>query len=324
MGRSVAGVALLLLVVLAAQRNWQEASAALRRIEAQSVAASLVLALAGLFASAVTWWVVLRGLGVHSLRLPGAARVYLLGQLGKYAPGSVWAFVAQMELANRVGVARTTCVAAGVFAVLVNFVVGAALGLPAIALLPIDPVLSWLAVGLIAAAFVALLVRPIRLRLRALLPDRLAGHRLRPTRRALLLAAPWSVVSFAMYGSALAVILVDLGVGVQHALWMGATAVPLAMTVGFLVVVAPSGIGVREAVLVAALAGTLSVAHALAAALVFRLVLTVADVGAAVIVLPLGRMSRSGTTSALQATGPVHGSVGAAGSQGVARTRRRV
>jgi len=65
----------------------------------------------------------------------------------------------------------------------------------------------------------------------------------------------------------------------------------LAMTLGFVVVVAPSGIGVREAVLVAALAPVLDTPEALAIALVARLLFTVADLIAAAVVTPIRNRS---------------------------------
>jgi uncharacterized membrane protein YbhN (UPF0104 family) len=59
------------------------------------------------------------------------------------------------------------------------------------------------------------------------------------------------------------------------------------MTAGFIVIVAPSGIGVREAVIVAALAPVLNTSAALAVALVLRLLFTVADLVAAAATVPI-------------------------------------
>jgi len=61
----------------------------------------------------------------------------------------------------------------------------------------------------------------------------------------------------------------------------------LAMTVGFIVVVAPSGIGIREAIIVAVLAPVLNGPEALAVALVARLLFTLADLVAAAVVVPV-------------------------------------
>jgi uncharacterized membrane protein YbhN (UPF0104 family) len=54
-----------------------------------------------------------------------------------------------------------------------------------------------------------------------------------------------------------------------------------------LVILAPSGIGVRDAVIVAALSPVLTSSDALAVALVARLLFTLADLVAALVVLPL-------------------------------------
>jgi hypothetical protein len=59
------------------------------------------------------------------------------------------------------------------------------------------------------------------------------------------------------------------------------------MGVGLLVVVAPSGIGVREAIVVAVLAPVLNGSEALAVALVARLIFTLADLLAAAVVVPV-------------------------------------
>ena len=67
----------------------------------------------------------------------------------------------------------------------------------------------------------------------------------------------------------------------------GLGGVALAMTLGVLVVIVPSGIGVREAIIVGALSPVLSSSDALAVALVARLVFTLADLLAALAVLPI-------------------------------------
>lgn len=71
---------------------------------------SVVLAfgciLAGTFTSLMAWRTLLADEG-HRLRIAPAAQIFLVGQLGKYLPGSVWAVVVQMELARRHRVPRS-------------------------------------------------------------------------------------------------------------------------------------------------------------------------------------------------------------------------
>ena len=49
------------------------------------------------FANLQAWQVLLAGLG-SPLRTTTAGRIFFIGQLGKYIPGSVWPILTQMEL----------------------------------------------------------------------------------------------------------------------------------------------------------------------------------------------------------------------------------
>jgi uncharacterized membrane protein YbhN (UPF0104 family) len=106
-------------------------------------------------------------------------------------------------------------------------------------------------------------------------------------------AASFSGASWLLYGVALSILAVGAGAEPSATLLVALPAVALAMTVGFLVVISPSGIGVREAVLVAVLAPVLPPSTALAVALVLRVVFTLADLLAAAATLPI-RISRVG------------------------------
>jgi uncharacterized membrane protein YbhN (UPF0104 family) len=77
--------------------------------------------------------------------------------------------------------------------------------------------------------------------------------------------------------------------GGQFAVYVGVFAV--AWVAGFVAVFAPGGIGVREAVIAALLAGRLGEVHAIALAATSRLVLAAVDLagGAAALSLPLIR-----------------------------------
>src|SRR5262249_25679279 len=65
----------------------------------------LVAGVLGLGGWMMAWRAILTGLGSR-LPLRAAVRVYFVSQLGKYIPGSVWALVAQMELAKEHHVPR--------------------------------------------------------------------------------------------------------------------------------------------------------------------------------------------------------------------------
>jgi hypothetical protein len=99
------------------------------------------------------------------------------------------------------------------------------------------------------------------------------------TTRAVLAGAGWLLVSFGCYGVATFLLARDLApaVGGPRLLALSVGGYALAWTAGFLVLVLPAGAGVREGVLVLALAPALPREAALVLAVVARLLATVAD-----------------------------------------------
>lgn len=106
--------------VLALRARWDEAGAALVALSPWTVAGALAAALAGLGTQMLAWRALLADLG-SPLPVPVAARVMFVGQLGKYVPGSVWAFLAQVELARDRAVPRYRAAAATVLAIDLSF-----------------------------------------------------------------------------------------------------------------------------------------------------------------------------------------------------------
>lgn len=286
--RVVLGVALFAGVSVAAARSWGEVHETMSRIRPYQFVLAELLVLLGLWLSALTWRVAARELGA-SVRITAAAKIYLLGQLGKYLPGSLWAVAAQTALAKRAGVPASRGASAGVIAIAVNVLTGLALGAA------LFPTLlhggAWrtlLVVIVLAACAVALtpsiLTRLVNAGLRVARQPMLAG---KVSWGGILSAGGLSFTCWLSYGLSVWVLAVAVGAAPLEALVFCVAGVALAMTLGVLVVVAPSGIGVREAAIAASLSPVLSHANALAVALVARLVFTIADLLAALSVLPL-------------------------------------
>ena len=294
----VVGIVLFAVVAVAAAREWHSVKETIAQLSPWALAASCLLALVGLFASSLTWHALVQELGSDVTR-HAAARVYLVGQLGKYIPGSVWAFVLQMELGRRAGIPRPRVIAAALAAIGINLVVALAIGLLAIVPVAAGSARTWIAVlvllpiGLVAAT-PSMLTREVNLLMRLVRWAPLE----RPIRwHGVLLAGSWSVVSWVAYGLALWVLVESSGKATDSALGLSLGGVPLAMSAGFLVIVAPSGIGVREAAIVAALSPVMDEAEALALALVLRAVFTLADFVAPALAMavPLHWVARKGT-----------------------------
>ena len=251
-----------------------------------SVLASLGALLAGLGATVLTmlaWRAAVTDFGTR-LPLRAAGRVFFLGQLGKYLPGSVWPVLAQMELGRDYGVRRASSAAAATLMLVLAAVTGtgvAVLTLP----LAADGLLAeyrWVAVA--AIPLLALLVPSVQQRL-----VRLAARVLhrpldlpRSSARGMVLAAGWMISAWALFGLHLHLLVASTcGCAPSVALDVGAFA--LAWVAGFLFVIAPAGAGVREGVLVLGLSPVLEPGAALLVALASRVLLTVADLGLAAV-----------------------------------------
>jgi glycosyltransferase 2 family protein len=283
--RILCGVVLFALVIGALVRDWHAVRATLTLITPLELVLAEALILLGLFMSVLTWRRSVYEVGSR-VRLDAGARIYLLGQLGKYLPGSVWALAAQTELGKRAAIPRSRGLAASVIAIAVNVLTGLALG---VAFVPSLGVGAWQMVvlfGLLAACAIALsppvLTRIVNLGLGMIRRPQLDRE---VTWRGLSAASACGVASWLSYGASVWILAVAAGAPALEALPICLAGVPLAMTVGFLVFVTPSGIGIREAVIVAALAPVLDRSEALAIALVARLLFTFADLLAAAAVV---------------------------------------
>uniref|UniRef100_UPI000623FDCE lysylphosphatidylglycerol synthase domain-containing protein n=1 Tax=Allosalinactinospora lopnorensis TaxID=1352348 RepID=UPI000623FDCE len=266
-----------------------------------TVAVSVAAALAALGAQMLAWRALLSDLG-SPLPVRIAARVMFVGQLGKYLPGSVWAFVAQVELAKDRDVARRRGITATVLAVAVMLTVNLVVAAATLPLASEEAARRWwwvlaLAPLLLAAlhprAVTWLVHTALRIARRSReVPDEELE---RVSARGMGAATGWSLVAWGPLAVHIWVLVVAAGGDAAHALPTAAGAYALAWTLGILFVVAPAGIGVRELVLVVALAPVLTPGSALVVAALSRLVMTLADVLWAGAALLTTRSALSGT-----------------------------
>jgi glycosyltransferase 2 family protein len=132
--------------------------------------------------------------------------------------------------------------------------------------------------------------------------NRLLALALRLTRRppltaplstgGLVRAAGWALLSWLAYGVHLWVLAGQLGAGGPLLLARATGAFAAAWCVGFLLLVAPAGAGVREAALVLLLAGALTRPQATVVAVVSRLLFVLGDLGWGAVGLLAGRRPR--------------------------------
>ncbi|ETK33538.1 lysylphosphatidylglycerol synthase domain-containing protein [Microbispora sp. ATCC PTA-5024] len=256
-------------------RNWSQTSAALAQLSWWSLGVAFLSVLAGLGLMLVAWRDILAGLG-SPLPLRVAARVLFVGQLGKYIPGSVWAFAAMIELARDHGAPPRRTFSATALGLVTSL--GCALALAAATLSGELAREAWYLLALIPLILVGLHPRVMTWGLNLAL--RIAGKE--PLDRVLsgtdmARAAAWTMAGWLVYGVHLWVLVGGLRPGGPSLYAVAAGAYALAWATGILTVVVPAGIGVREGAMVIALAPVLDAPRALVVAVVSRVLFTLAD-----------------------------------------------
>jgi uncharacterized membrane protein YbhN (UPF0104 family) len=267
-----------LLVVLA--RRWHEVRPLLHQLSVAGVALAALAVFSGISATFLCWRAVLTDLG-SPLPLGSGMRVFFLGQLGKYLPGSLWPLLAQMELGRDYKVPRRASGAA--VAIFLLLILGTGLLVAAIALplLGGDALRRYWWVLLVLPVAAVLLWPPVLNRLLGL-ALRLAHREPMPNPLSLpgvLRAVGWGLVSWLLYGIHVWVLARMLGVAGVGILPRSIGAFAAAWCVGFLVVIAPAGGGAREAALIVLLGTGVGAARATVIAVVSRLLFTVGDLG---------------------------------------------
>lgn len=227
--------------------------------------------LVGLLASGLAWRAVLSGLG-HRLAPRQAGRVFFVGQLGKYVPGSVWTVVGQTEAARRYGLARAPVAATALVVMLLNVVTGASVAAATGS--------GQTAVVIAVAGAAAVALCPPILRRLVRLTGRVINRDLDVVvdARHIAVATGWTLLMWAAYGAHTVLVVEGLQPGLSLAWPTAAGVFAAAWTAGFLAVVAPAGAGVREALIVALLSPETGSAVAGAFAVVSRLLLTMGDI----------------------------------------------
>jgi glycosyltransferase 2 family protein len=227
--------------------SWPEARHTLASASLGWIVLGVVLAASGMVSVALGWRGVLAFLG-HDLPADKVVRMYFAGEIGKYVPGMVWAVVGRGELATRAGVPRRAAYTSVGMSLALWYAAAAGWAAMLVPLLLIAVALVVVIVLLAKPAFVGLVVRYV---------------------------PAWAFIGGATWCMARAL---DSHASLAELV----PAAALSWLVGFLVVPAPGGAGVREAVFVAA-AGSLDGGVAASAAVLARLAFIAVDAVGAVL-----------------------------------------
>jgi hypothetical protein len=282
LGRLLA-VALVVLLTLRLWQLWRREPVDFGRLDAGVFAAAVIASVAAVSGYGLVWLYLLRRLGT---RAPLAwMTLFFKSQLGKYLPGSVWQYAGRVGLAHNRGVP----IQRGLVSIVSEIVYSAVAAAAAASLILGGVVAVGVFVGL--AALLAL-GRALRGRFAALVvgaPSRrldrrsvLMGLRAGPGAIVLYLAV-WGMYGLAFWTTGRALFAIPASDIPQY---IGVFA--LAWLAGLVAFFAPGGIGIREAVIAALLAGRLGQADAIVLAATSRIVLSTIDLvaGAASFGLP--------------------------------------
>ena len=287
--------------VYAIGKNRAELAVVLGQLQPLAVVASLLFGMLGTGASFLLWRQLLLGLGVDPPRA-SSFRVFFVGQLGKYLPGSVWPVVAQMEYGKKTGIARRTILAANALTLALSLAVGLVL---AAALLPLTSASALRTFGwsFLFLPFLLALLHPRTIPgLLDWLFERFGrpplGQRL--TWSAMWRAAGWALLSWVLLGLHLYALTSGLGVTGPRILAATIGGFALAASVGILVVPAPAGAGIRDVVLIATLGVSMTGAQALGVGLASRALLIVVDLLMTALALLVSRLWQADRTSVVR------------------------
>jgi glycosyltransferase 2 family protein len=269
-------------------RDWKQITTALGHLGFLSVAAALVSVVIAQILTSQMWRQLLASLG-SPLSAGAAARILFIGQLGKYLPGSIWPVLAQMELGKAHQVPRSRSASASVLVMLLTLITGLLIALVTLPFAAGPMPYRW-----------ALLITPVLLAM--LYPkvlNRIIGWLLRLARQApleapltartLSRALAWAVGVWICYGLQIWILATRLGAPAGKTALIALGGFAFAWSVGFVIVFAPAGAGVRDVLLLLMLRPVLSTADATAVVLVSRVLLTAADLLTAAAATRLGR-----------------------------------
>lgn len=287
-------------VVLAAglivSRSWSDIETMLRELSGWWLLSSVLLTIAAKLFLGENARIAARRSGVE-IGYIEAFRIYNLSQIGKYLPGSIWQFVGRAAAYRNLGagyasirdalICESLWIVAGALTIGVTFVGTAAISLLVNGLSTF--VLWWLGVGLAIGGFgaVAALLwnRGVMMRY-----ARLA----RPPGRAIVAqGCIWLLLGLAFWVLARA-----SGLSIAPSFAIGLFA--LGYAIGFLVPIAPAGLGIRDGILTLGLMPYLSAGEALAVTVMARLIYLFVDLllalvqDPALILLGLRRSIRAG------------------------------
>ena len=215
---------------------------------------------------------------------------YYTGQLGKYVPGGVWAVVGRAEMAVRGGVPRADAYSVTGLSMFTTYSAAALCA-------ALGSLLSWERPIIGAALLLALVfglsvyaIAPLRQRLVGLLRKITSGTNELTAPKDMLALTIVQVPAWIMISLSTTITAHAFGaeVGVLHMFFVSS----LSWLIGFLVIGAPGGLGVRESIFTGLLSASIGTSTALSLAVASRMIFVSVDFLGALIFNVIARKSK--------------------------------
>ncbi|RKR73238.1 glycosyltransferase [Frondihabitans australicus] len=299
----VFGVVAVGFLIWAIAKNWGPMVRELGVIAWPLVVLSCAAIACGLYVNMLSWRAVVRALGTNLSRRE-AASVFFTSQLGKYIPGGIWPVVASARLGSAFGLSAITSVSSMTISLLMSATVGLVYGVGVLFTIPALVHNYWYLLILLLVGGLIVLVPPVlnRVIMLALRLLRRAGALPRLDGTAFAAAVGWTLLSWLFLGLGLAFLAIGTDGGSPRVLLDGVSGYALAWVAGFVAIIAPAGVGVREAVLVFVLGPSLGQNAVLGIAVVDRLFMTLGDIAMLFFTIGGRRRARQKNDPRLQVT----------------------
>lgn len=285
--------------------NGSETLSAATELDTSTIALGLIATMAGALIAAYAWWTAVRGLGAE-LPLRSALMICLVGQLGKYLPGSLWPALMQAELAQQRNVARPIVITGFAVSLVASLSAGAVIGtgvlLPsahgadASSFLTDSHAWATVAAVVLSAGFLAMFLQPgiVITVLDRVLSRWVEAESLRiMDRTALRQCLALSLLGWIVTGLHLWFLVMSFGVDPVTAFPLSVGGLAAATVIGSLAVFSPGGLGVREVVLIGCLTAIMPTPSAVVVAAASRLLTLVGECLLTLIAFVAYRMSKA-------------------------------
>lgn len=219
----------------------------------------LVVSLLGLivvfFLDAFGWYLILRSLGVF-LPVKQSISIWLISSLARYIPGGVWSYASRVSLATRQGVDMTSIGISLYLETLLLMSSAVAVGVPS--LLSLAGFSLTIYQASLILLILGILMHPRVIMLLRFIPGRVGKAMLYasiPSFRIILYLYIYYVFFWIIFGFVFTSFVYSV-----HPIEMGqisilVSALAMSFFVGFVIVIAPGGVGIRESVLYLLLVG---------------------------------------------------------------------